>query len=101
MTSEQELANFEVWLKKHPDYRYFESYEIDYMLVGWQAALESSEVQALRKDVARLDWLDAQAHCADWVDNEPTKRVIRAEDGEEFTGDTWRAAIDAAMKGQS
>lgn len=49
-----------------------------------------------REDAERLDWLDGVAHCADWLDGEPTKRVIRASDGAEFTGDTWREAIDAA-----
>lgn len=49
-----------------------------------------------REDAERMDWLDRVAHCADWLEGEPTKRVIRASDGAEFTGDTWREAIDAA-----
>lgn len=62
------------------------------------AVLQSPEIQALRKDAERLDWMDNVAHCADWVEDEPTKRVIRADDGAEFQGDTWRAAIDTAME---
>lgn len=65
-----------------------------------QAVLQSPEIQALRKDAERLDWMANVAHCADWVEDEPTKRVIRADDGAEFQGDTWRAAIDAAMEKQ-
>lgn len=55
---------------------------------------------AAQQDAARLDWLDQAAHCADWVDGEPLKRVIRADDGKAFHGDSWREAIDAAMKGE-
>lgn len=57
-----------------------------------RTALQSQD----REDAERLNWLDMAAHCADWLDNEPTKRVIRAHDGAEFTGDTWREAIDHA-----
>jgi len=56
-----------------------------------------AENEELRADQRRLDWMDQHAHCADWVDFEPTKRVIEAACGSEFTGDTWRDAIDAAL----
>ncbi len=62
-----------------------------------QSSGNSGELGAQdREDAERLDWLDGVAHCADWLDGEPIKRVIRASDGVEFTGDTWREAIDAA-----
>ncbi|NSX05071.1 hypothetical protein [Cupriavidus gilardii] len=59
-----------------------------------------AKVRELEQDAARLDWLDQAAHCADWVEGEPVKRVIRADDGEIIQGDTWRAAIDAARGGK-
>lgn len=93
-------AVFESWLSRHCDYDDLSKPEIELAYEAWQAALESPEVQALRKDAERLDWLDARAHCADWVEGEPTKRVIRAEDGQVYTGDTWREAIDVAMEEQ-
>lgn len=54
--------------------------------------------EAASKDTERLDWLDKYAHIASWVDHEPIKMVIDAASGEEFTGDTWREAIDVAMR---
>lgn len=55
-------------------------------------------LEKAEKDAARLDWLDNYAHIATWVDNEPTKLVIDAATGDEFTGDSWREAIDKAME---
>lgn len=104
--NDNQRAAFEAWASKQGRYGsadcpvdYHRGVTRDAEKV-WQAALESPEVQALRKDAERLDWLDARAHCADWVEGEPTKRVIRAEDGQVYTGDTWREAIDAAMEEQ-
>ena len=62
------------------------------------AAAQLNRLEKAEKDAARLDWLDKFAHLATWVDNEPTKLVIDAASGDEFKGDTWRAAIDAAME---
>jgi hypothetical protein len=59
-----------------------------------------AKLEQAQADAARLDWLDKYAHIASWVDNEPIKMVIDAASGKEFTGDTWREAIDAAMKEQ-
>jgi len=56
--------------------------------------------QRAEADVERMDWLDKYAHIATWVDGEPTKLVIDAASGEEFTGETWRECIDAAKGGQ-
>ena len=93
--AEQERADFEAWLRVKPC-----GAAHDFAWEAWQArsALASSEVQALRKDAERLDWLDSQAHCADWVGGEPIKRVVRADTGEVSTGDTWREAIDHARR---
>ena len=62
-----------------------------------RAKLEAA-VEQLEQDAKRMDWLDKYAHIATWVDNEPTKLVIDAASGDEFTGDTWREAIDNAME---
>jgi hypothetical protein len=55
-------------------------------------------IEALKADATRMDWLDSYAHIASWVDHEPIKMVIDAASGKEFTGDTWRECLDAAMK---
>jgi len=55
--------------------------------------------EGLAADVRRMDWLDVHAHCADWDTGgrDVMRRVIRADDGEEFCADTWREAIDMAL----
>jgi hypothetical protein len=110
MSAEQLRAAFEAWAQRigfAVTGKFAETSQVicskEAFLAGYQAgraALASPEVAELRKDAERLDWLDARAHCADWVEGEPTKRVIRAEDGQVHTGDTWREAIDAAMEEQ-
>ena len=87
------------WLEHHVR-EYAQGVAVACSITAIEAVLESEEMKGLRKDAERLDWLDAQAHCADWVDDEPTKRVIRAETGGVSTGNTWREAIDAAMEKQ-
>lgn len=57
----------------------------------------TSALEAAREDVARMDWLDQHAHCAGWDEFQPMKQVVRADDGEEFSADTWREAIDNAI----
>lgn len=56
----------------------------------------AAEIERALEDSARLDWLERYAHCADWDDHQPMRRVIRADDGEESCADTWREAIDTA-----
>jgi hypothetical protein len=57
------------------------------------ARLEAAEI-----DSKRLDWVESYAHALDWDEHVPMRRVIRADDGCEFCGDTWREQIDAAMQ---
>lgn len=59
---------------------------------------ERDQLVALARDGMRLRWLDRFAHRADWVAGEPSKLIICADTGEEFYGETWSTAIDAAMK---
>lgn len=61
-----------------------------------------ARAEAAEADVRRLDWLDREAHCADWdtAGREVMKRVIQADDGTESCADTWREAIDAAIAAQ-
>lgn len=112
MNTEQVRADFEALERKRkgfgPDTLTRASVEPDneYLLPlvqarweGYQAARATLQSQG-REDAERLDWLDKVAHCADWMEGEPTKRVIRAHDGAEFTGDTWREAIDHARRGE-
>ncbi|MBD7987144.1 hypothetical protein H9645_03790 [Luteimonas sp. Sa2BVA3] len=67
-----------------------------------EAALAQQPAAADGADTRRLDWLDGRAHCADWDTGgrEVMRRVIRADDGEEFCADTWREAIDMALAAQ-
>lgn len=53
----------------------------------------------LLRDAARLDWLESECHTLTFTGTEPT--VTRGEDGRDFTGETFREAIDAAMKGDA
>lgn len=66
------------------------------------AALAQQPAAVDGADTRRLDWLDGRAHCADWDTGgrEVMRRVIRADDGEEFCADTWREAIDMALAAQ-
>ncbi len=104
MTTEQERAAFEWWASDEGESprsveRAGECYKLAQIQSYWMAWQARAALQAQdREDVKRLDWLDKAAHCADWMEGEPTKRVIRAHDGAEFTGDTWREAIDHARR---
>lgn len=74
-----------------------------YMRIAVESIVSHAQPQPsgnAAKDAECLDWLDKSANCADWADGEPTKRVIRADDGVEFQGETWRAAIAAAIAQQ-
>ena len=44
-------------------------------------------------DTERLDWLESHAHALSW-DEDGNKVCIRASDGAEAAGETWREAID-------
>lgn len=72
--------------------------KLDDSLTSRQLLELLDRLEKAEKDAARMDWLDKYAHVATWVDNEPTKLVIDAASGDEFTGDTWRDAIDSAME---
>lgn len=72
-----------------PEYTNVDAYTADQM---------AAAVLRYKADAERLDWLDKCAHVAGWVEHEPTKMVIDAASGEEFTGDTWREAIDEAIR---
>lgn len=51
-------------------------------------------------DAERMEWVEHQAHCLDWVPDEPIRRVIKADTGSEFESDhSWRDAIDQARAG--
>lgn len=117
MNIEQQRASFEAWLGFSPmkmdDGNYADpDVCVDWQV--WQAALQSPEVQALRKDAERLDWIQEQAKESrsgvgfDW-------RPAYAEGGRviemkgwrfmrhHFLGDrkpNIREAIDAAMEKQ-
>lgn len=52
----------------------------------------------MARDGAGLRWLDRYAHCADWAEGEPIKRIVCADTGEEFIAETWAQAIKTAMK---
>lgn len=54
----------------------------------------SEDIEALRKDAARLDWIDA----FHGIDDRCPLRVVHKETG--FVLDDLRAAIDAAMSVQ-
>lgn len=58
-------------------------------------ALEA-DLAACRRDQARMDWIERDAHLVGW-DNEGERLVVRADDGREATGDTFRDAIDAQL----
>ena len=56
----------------------------------------AKRMEAAERDVARIDWLESKAHMLTWNDN-AEHVAIRAEDGAEGTGESWREAIDAAI----
>ena len=65
---------------------------------AWQAALASPEVQALREDAKRLEWVIKNTRCDPdmsgnhyWWPNSFNQRI---------RGNTLRKAIDAAMEKQ-
>jgi len=78
----------------------FPLYTADQMRQAYAQGVASmaDRLEKAEKDAARMDWLDNCAHMATWLDFEPMKLVIDAESGDEFTGDTWREAIDTAME---
>jgi hypothetical protein len=55
------------------------------------------EIEALRKDAERMDWLESEGHGLLWT-NDGEKLCIRAADGAEGRAETWREAIDICMK---
>lgn len=52
-----------------------------------------------QKDAARLDWLDHVRPTIDYLGLGYTVRLTTLTSGNQHTGSTFRAAIDAAMKG--
>jgi len=60
---------------------------------GWHPLYVRPEF-AMR-DTERMDWIEQRAHALTWT-KEGEKLAINADDGAEFIGDTYRAAIDAA-----
>jgi hypothetical protein len=62
-------------------------------------AAERERAEANARDARRWDWLQNEAHALDWTDD-GERRVIVADVGDEFTGETWREAIDAALAAQ-
>lgn len=53
-----------------------------------------NELAALREDKERLDWMEDNIHALHY--GLECKVCVRGEDGMEFNGENWRAAIDAA-----
>ncbi len=115
----RKLAEFklpEPALGRRKDHEYFGQYEYrdgnsdpmfwehfytaDQMRQAYTQGVASmaDRLEKAEKDAGRLRWLDEHAHVATWVVNEPTKLVVYAATGEEFTGNTWSEAIDAAME---
>jgi hypothetical protein len=62
-------------------------------------AAERERAEANARDARRMDWLHNEAHALDWTDD-GERRVIVADVGDEFIGETWREAIDAALAAQ-
>lgn len=55
-----------------------------------------AEIAEALKDKVRMDWIERQLHMLTWNDN-AEHVAIRAEDGADGIGDSWREAIDAAI----
>lgn len=54
-----------------------------------------NEVERLRKDKERLDWLERRATSLDW---NLWNSTVTTLDRNTYEGDSWREAIDAAME---
>lgn len=54
------------------------------------------QLQEAAKDTARLDWVESDCHLMHWTDN-AERQIIRAGDGADVIGYSWRDAIDKAM----
>lgn len=61
-----------------------------------QLAAQAAELERLREDAARLDWLDSTQMPEDLQVSDELKWSCRAEDGTFFEADYLREAIDAA-----
>lgn len=74
-------------------FRFFERRGITLVLIKELEDLRT-ENAALRADNERLDWMEDNIHALHY--GLECKVCVRWEDGMEFNGETWRAAIDAA-----
>lgn len=105
MTTDQERAALQDWLESqriNGGPHGFECVGSEALLMVWQAATarQASELEALRKDAERIDWLaDQFKTCTVYMSGQhpwaPNSYKLR-----QLAGPTFRAAIDAA-KGQA
>lgn len=79
MNTEQQQAAFEVWSAQFDHYsdEYQDMGADQYFVAGYQAALESPEVQALRD---ALEEMIHRAHPADMVGDFPRQKLIEARE---------------------
>jgi len=100
MSSSSQQAAFEAWLSRHCDYDDLNKFEIELANEAWQAALESPDAQALRKDAERYLWLRAHWTRLRTTYHDNTLRFTIADAFCDLAEPDIDAAIDAAMEKQ-